>query len=227
VAERLRDLLVVFTTTGARVEQLLTPNPFDQSRALQGTFSHRLTLDMDILRTIATVTAPAVSGTPLLTAARNAVWDAIDNWPAFAAAPPIAAAWTRKFKTAEDIEELGLHDPCAADLPAIAVTWGPTVADWWVNVQQQWGQQLFVTFWLPANWEQVAEWRLMQLTQAIYQSAPVETPTVSYVRRATGRPPSKNSPLSLELVSIGRSQQLKAWRGTIALTLTANFDPNT
>ncbi|MBS0206637.1 MAG: hypothetical protein JSS49_27485 [Planctomycetes bacterium] len=228
VAEQMRDLLISFRTdaVSARVEQLLTPNPFDQVNCLQGMFNHRLTLDMDILRTIATVEAPTVTDSPILTATRNAVWDAIDNWTPFAADDPIPAAWTRKYRDAVDVEELSLHDPDVGDLPAIAVTWGPTSTQWWTNIQQQWSQQLFVTFWLPANWEAVAEWRLIQLMQAIYKSAPVETPTVSYIRRAVGRPPSKNSPVSLELVALGRAQRLHAWKGQIALTLTTNLDPN-
>lgn len=224
VAERLRDLLLGFTTTGARVEQLLTPNPFEQQRALQGAYSNRITLDMDILRTIATSTPPTVTDSPILTATRNAVWDAIDNWPPFAASGDVPAAWVRKFKDSADVEELSLHDPAPADLPAIAVTWGPTNPEWWTNIQQQWHQQVFITCWLPADQQQVAEWRLMQLMQAVYQSG--TTPSVSYIRRATGRPPSKNSPVSLEMVAIGRAQRLHAWKGQIALTLTTNLDPN-
>lgn len=230
VAQQIRDFLVDFNITGARVENLLTPHPFDIQISGQGNFNHRLTLDLDVLRSIATVAAPEVTDTgddaPVFTKAREAVWDAIDNWPAFAASGDTPAAWKRKFKTDEDLEELSLHDPGPAELPAIAVTWGPTSTNWWVNVMQQWQQQLFVTFWLPAHWQEAAEWRLIQLTQAIYQAAPEESPTVSYVRRAVGRPPTKNSPISLELVTLGRAQKLHAWRGTIALQLTANFDPN-
>lgn len=226
VAQQVRDLLYNFKTDAARVEQLLTPNPFEQTQAVQGTFKHRLTLDLDVLRTIATVDPPTVTdtgdATPIFTEARNAVWDSIDNWPAFAT----PAAWVRKFKDSADLEELSLHDPCAAELPAIAVTWGPTDPKWWTNTMQQWAQQLFITFWMPASWQAAAEWRLVQLTQALYQAAPESSPGVSYIRRAVGRPPSKTSPLSLELVALGRSQQLHAWRGQIALVLTANFDPN-
>lgn len=229
LAEQIRDICVGVTATGMRVEQLVSPNPLDAPAALQGLYQHRFQLDWDVLRTLATVAPPTVTDTgddmPILTKARGAVWDAINNWAPFAADDPVPAAWTRKYQSPEDLEELSLHDPGHVDLPAIAVTWGPTATEWWVNTMQKWSQQLFVTFWLPANWEQVAEWRLMQLTQALYQSAPVDS-TVSYIRRATGRPPAKNSPLSLELVALGRSQSLHAWRGTIALDLTANFDPN-
>lgn len=229
-AQQIRDLLSGFSTTGARVEQVLTPRPLDAQQALQGTFQHTLTLDMDGLRTIATVAPPAVTdtgdNTPILTQARNAVWDSIDNWAPFAASGGTSAAWSRKFKSASDIEELSLHEPGLADLPAIAVTWGPTSPSWWTQTMQQWTQQLFITCWLPANWESVAEWRLMQLMQALYKAATESSPNVSYIRRATGRPPTKNSPVSLELVPIGRAQQLHVWRGQIALNLTANFDPN-
>lgn len=220
VAERLRDLLTDFHTAGARVEQLITPSPFDQVRATQGEFQHRLTLDMDLLRTVTTAEAPAVTGNPVLTETREAVWNAINHWE------PFANAWTRKYRTAADLAELSLHDPASFELPAIAITWGPTAAEWWTHQMQNWGQQLFIQFWLPADWQAVAEWRLEQLMQAVYQAAPVESPSVSYVRKATGRPPSKNSPITLEMVALGRAQKLHAWRGQIALTLSTNVDPN-
>lgn len=220
VSEALRSLLTDFTTTGARIEQLLSPDPFDEEPALQGVYQYRIGLDLDVIRTLHAPTTTTIATPPLLTLSRSAVWDAIDNWTDF------ANVWTRKFKTMADLEELALHDPGVADLPAVAVTWGPTQPDWWVNIQQQWAQQLFVTFWLPADQLDVAEWRLLQLTSALYKSAPTETPGVSYIRRATGRPPSKNGPVTLEQVAIGRTQQLYVWRGQIALTLTSNLDPN-
>jgi hypothetical protein len=225
VAQQLRDLLINFTTNGARVEQILAPNPFDQQSALQGIFDHKLTLDLDVLRPIATAAPPTITdtddATPVMSKTREAVWNAIDNWPAFSD----SATWVRKFKTAADLEELSLHDPAVGELPAIAVTWGPTDPKWWVNTMQQWSQQLFVTFYLPAGWRDVAEWRLIQLMQAFYKCAPEDHPGVSYIRGATGRLPTK-SPISLELVAIGRAQKLHVWQGQIALTLPINFDPN-
>lgn len=232
-AQQMRDLLAGFYSCGARVEQILTPSPFDTQQALQGAFQHTLTLDMDIVRSIAASQPPEIAvqpplvtdvgeSAPILTQARKAVWDSIDNW----APLKVPNVWRRKFKTDSDLEELSLHEPGLAELPAIAVTWGPTAANWWTQTMQQWTQQLFVTFWMPANWQAVAEWRLMQLLQAFYKSAPEASPGVSYIRRATGRPPTKNSPVSLELVTLGRTQQLHAWRGQIALNLTTNFDPN-
>ncbi len=229
-AQQLRDLLSGFSTDAARVEQMLTPAPFETQQALQGTFQHTLTLDMDVIRDISTVSPPEITDTgdaaSILTQARNAVWDSIDNWEPFAASGDVPAAWTRKFKTDADLEELSLHEPGLADVPAIAVTWGPTSANWWTQTMQQFTQQLFITCWFPANWQSVAEWRLIQLMQAFYKSAPESSPNVSYIRRATTRPPTKNSPVSLELVPLGRTQQLHAWRGQIALNLTTSFDPN-
>jgi hypothetical protein len=225
VAEQLRDLLAAYHSTTARVEQLITPHPFDLPASLTvGMFDHRFVLDCDVLRTLVTPddSEPA-DPLPIFTKTRNAVWNAIDNWPAFTIDE--ASVWTRKFRDPADIEELALHDPCAADLPAIAVTWGPTSPEWWVNVMQNWPQQMFVTFWLPGHQLDVAELRAVQLMQALYQCAP-EGSTVSYIRAAVGRPPSKTSPITLEPIELGRSQQLKAWRGQIALTLTGQMDPN-
>lgn len=220
VSEAMRDLLSEFSGAGARVEQTLTQQALDPGKALQGVYESVVRLDLDQLRTLHAFEAVTVDPAPLLTITRAAVWNAIDNWPAF------ADVWTRKFDSMEDLEELALHDPGRSDLPAIAVTWGPTDAKWWTNIQQLWAQQLFVTFWLPADQQDLAEQRLLELTNAIYKSAPVETPNVSYIRRAVGRPPTANSPVTLEYVSLGRAQQFHAIRGQIALKLTGNLDPN-
>lgn len=225
LAEQLRDLLTTYHTSTTRVEQLLTPHPFDVPASLTvGMFDHRFVLDCDVLRTITTpdaVTPP--DPLPILTKTRNAIWAAIDNWSEFTVAG--VPVWSRKFRDASDIEELSLHDPCGADLPAISVTWGPTNPEWWVNVMQNWPQQMFVTFWLPAHQLDLAEQRAVQLTRCLYQSAPAGS-TVSYIRAAVGRPPTKNV-VTLEPVELGRSQSLKCWKGQLALTLTGLMDPNT
>jgi hypothetical protein len=228
VTEQLRDLLREYNSqaTGltARVEQILQPHPFDYPSSLTpGVFDHRFALDMDVMRTITEAEAvDAADPLPILTETRLAIWDAIDNWSEFGADP--SSVWTRKFRDGGDIEELSLHDPAEHELPAIAVTWGPTNPEWWVNVGQNWPQQMFVTFWLPAHQLDLAEERAVQLTRCLYQSSPAGS-TVSYVRAATGRPPTKNV-ITLEAVELGRAQQLKAWKGQLALTLTAVIDPN-
>jgi hypothetical protein len=240
LTQQLRDLVsgfssaAVSTTTGdmttvsdaQRVETLLTPHPFDQPQSrTPGLFVSRFVCDCDVVRTFAAPSSPAIDPSPLLTSVRNAVWDSIDNWAPFAAAGDVPAAWSRKFRSNLDLEELALHDPGPGDLPAIAVNLGPVNPDWWVNVMQNWPQALFVTFWLHAHQLDTAEWRAVQLMQAFYKCCPPNS-TVSFIRTASGRPPSKNSPITLEPVALGRTQSFKAWRGTIALTINGQLDPN-
>lgn len=227
IAEQLRDLLANYHTSTSRVEQLLTPHPFDQPANITvGMFDHRFVLDLDVLRTMTEAEeTEAPDPLPILTETRKAIWDSIDNWSEFTVDD--VSVWTRKFRDPADIEELSLHDPAAHELPAIAVTWGPTNPEWWVNVAQNWPQQMFVTFWMPAHQLDVAEQRAVQLTRCMYQSAPEgQQPgfVKSYIREATGRPPDKNV-ITLEAVEIGRSQQLKCWKGQLALTLKGVIDP--
>jgi hypothetical protein len=216
IAEQLRDILAEFDADGQRVEQLLTPSPFDQAAALQGTYQYTLGLDCDVLRALHTSSAPTVSDSPRLSAIRGAVWDSIDNWS------PFEDVWTRKFKTSGDVEELALHDPGLADLPAIAVSWGNVGQNWWTHREQKWPASLNVVFWLPADQIEIAEWRSQQIVECLYRAT--ATPGgLTYLRAATGYPPEKYSQ-TIEPVVLGRGQN-KALRGTIAFALPATFKP--
>ncbi len=220
VAEQLRDLLCAFQADGSRVDQLIVAEPFDEDQAMQGVYSHKLTLDCDVLRLVHTQTAPEVDpdASPRLSAIRGAVWDSINNWT------PLADVWTRKFQDSIDVEELALHDPGLADLPAIAVSWGNVGQNWWTHREQKWPASLNVVFWLPAHQIEIAEWRTQQIVQALYRASAAPGPNqVTYLKAATGYPPEKYTQV-IEPVELGRGQN-KALRGTIAFTLPASFQP--
>lgn len=224
VAEQMRDFLAEFTMTGARVEQVITPGPFDQIQAVQGTYSYRIGLDLDVIRSRHVRSAPTVTDSPRLTAIRNAVWDSIDHWSPFAEdeEEEIPPAWLRKFQSPADVEELTLHDPGLADLPAIAVTWGNIGQNWWTHREQKWPASLNVVYWLPADQIEIAEWRAQQIVECLYR-ATAEPGGLTYLRAATGYPPEKYSQ-TIEPVVLGRGQN-KAIRGTVAFQLPATFKP--
>lgn len=216
VAEQLRDLLSAIDGPAGRVEQLVTPDPFDQPQALQGVYAYTIGLDCDVLRTLHTVTAPAVTEPPRLGLIRGAVWDSIDAWE------PFTDVWARKFKSGADVEELALHDPGLADLPAIAVSWGNIGTNWWTHREQKWPAALNVVYWLPADQLAVAEWRAQQIVEALFQ-AKGEGQALTFLKAATGYPPQTYSQ-TIEPVALGRGQT-QALRGTIAFTLPATFQP--
>lgn len=215
-AEQLRDWLPTFTAGGVRVEQLITPGPFDQVKAVQGTYSFRIGLDLDVIRSLQDRSAPAVTDSPRLSAIRGAVWNSIDSWE------PFAEVWSRKYTASTDVEELALHDPGLMDLPAIAVNWGNIGQNWWTHREQKWPASLNVVFWLPVDQIEVAEWRAQQIVECLYR-AKGEGQSLTFLRAATGYPPEKYSQ-TIEPVELGRGAN-KALRGTIAFLLPATFQP--
>lgn len=221
LVEILRDELADFHSATARVEQLLSPHPFDEPAAVgPGLFVNRFVLDMDVLRNVSVITTDTATASKTLTRVRRAVWDALNNWSEWT-----GSTWARKFESDAALDELALHDPGLFDLPAIAVTWGQTNPRFFVHTVQDWPATVDVVAWFPIKSIRLAEYRAWQITRAVYQGAPTGTPTMSYIRTATGRLPEKNTPISIEPVSLGRAQQVKAVRVTCTFTITGLMSP--
>lgn len=221
LSEYLHDNLATFHNSTMRVDQLLSPHPFDMPQAVgPGVYVSRFVLDMDVLRPVASITQDVTTPTKVLTSVRQAAWNALNNWGEWN-----SGTWGRKFYQDSDLDELALHDPGEFDLPALAITWGPTAPRYFVHTAQEWPATLNVVAWFPAHATTLAEYRAWQIVRAIYQSAPSASPTVSYIRAATGRIPEKDAPISLEAVELGRSGQMKALKLTCQFVLTGIVSP--
>jgi hypothetical protein len=168
---------------------------------------------------MATITQDNTTTDQTLSLVRKAIWDALNNWQEWAGS---ANPWQRKFQTDADIDELSLHDPGEFDLPALAVTWDTIQPKFLVHVAQDWACTINIVSWWPAHMIEKAEYAAWQTVRAIYQSAATgqSGKPISYVRAATGRIPEKDSPITPEVVPLGRSGQLKALRMTCSFTLT-------
>lgn len=224
LTEVIRDTLAAYHTTTVRVDQLLSPNPMDMTQAVgPGVFASQFVLDMDVIRRPTAIAQDTTTPAEVLSKVRKAAWDAIDNWSEFTVDD--VSVWQRKFRDDTDLDELALHDPAEFEFPALAITWGPTQPEWLVNTVQSWPATLVVTAWFPSHQTTLAEYRAWQIIRAMYQSAPAETPTVSYIRAATGQIPSKNSPINLQPVELGRSRQLKALKLTCSFVLSGLVNP--
>lgn len=222
----LREELVDFLTdwaddeAGFRVLHVQAPAPFDRSKLLTpGFWQSRLLLDCDALRAVGTDTPPEAPGvSPVLSAARSGVWNAIDNFPS------LANVFARKYKTDVALAELLLRDPAPHELPAIALTWRPMPVDWWTHQQQQWQPTLSITLWLPATWHTAAEHLAQLVSLAVYQAKP-EGSSLSYVKAATGNHPKRVGPINVEPVTIGRVGLTKAIRVDADFVLRSNLNP--
>ncbi len=218
-AEALRGLLTDFHGQhGGRVEQIIGPMNIDRAKlTFPGQAAIDLSLDCDILT--GTADADAEPDEPSrLTVGRNAVWTAIENWPA------LDAVFQRTYKTSADFAELQLRDPAPWELPAIAVYWGDINPEWKWHRTQDWPLSMRLAVWLPGDRHTFAETLCETVFDAIYQAKP-DNSTRSYIEQATGYPPRRVSSLTVSSIVLGRSQQVHALRADVAFALRSNKDP--
>lgn len=217
----IRDTLGDYHSATERVDQLVTLHPFDiPSANSPGVYVARSVLDCDVLRRQVAITQDDTTPTQILSAVRGAVWDSLDNWSEWN-----GSTWGRKFRDDVDLDELALHDPAPFEFPALAVTWGPTSPRFLTNLAQDWPATLNVTAWFPAHQTTLAEYRAWQIVRAVWQCHAVGD-QLSYVRRACGRLPEKNSPINLDPVELGRSGQVKALKLTVGFVITGISAPD-
>jgi hypothetical protein len=120
----------------------------------------------------------------ILTDARRAVWDSIDNWG------PLRDVF--KMKVAFDSNRLeGPHRPegptGVADLPAIAIVPSRVTPRWVTNQTQNHPYVLRVSYWTPDFLVDKAEELWDEIVKAVYRAHPnPEYPRDTYLKRATG-----------------------------------------
>ena len=123
--------------------------------------------------------APTTS-TPLLTAARQGLWNAIDNWPA------LASVFARKFRCEDKGQTQGaVPEPTSTmDLPAIAIYPASGDSPWITNAQQELTYALTLSIWTE-TWSLLAIERLYeQIVIAIQRSK--DANGLEYWRASTG-----------------------------------------
>lgn len=226
LADQLRGLLQDLETDDGRVVDILGPQTIDAGRLQTGLSAISLLLDCDVLRFPSPTTStgtPTGTGTAaaetdgMLTVARQAVWDAIEQWE------PLAGL-QRLYKSDLDVAELQLRDPAPHELPALAIYWGGISPEWKWNRAQEWPLSLRATLWLPGDEQTAAERYAEHLFDAFYRSKP-ENSSVPYIQAATGYPPLRVSDMTVQSVTLGRAQQLRALRVDLAFALRSNKDP--
>ncbi len=224
LASTLHTLLQDLDTPAGRVVDILGPLTIDREQLKSpGLSAVSLLLDCDVLLAAG---LPVSEGTGTLepvedsrlTIARNAVWEAIDNWPA------LRYRFQRSYKTDDDLAELQLRDPAPHELPAVALYWGAFTPDWKNNRMQEWPIVTRATVWVPGDQHTLAERLIEHVFDAIYQAKPTGS-TVPYIHAATGYPPRRVSEMSVQTVTLGRAQQLRALRVDVAFAMRSNKDP--
>lgn len=161
---------------------------------------------------------PAYNSNALLTRARRAVWDAIDNWQPLIDLAANMDVPIFKHRMEDDLNEILSEDSSFFELPSITVMPGAASEAWEVHRMAKFADQ-FVLDIKTAFLDQAEEISEM-VWQAIWQSAPALTPTVSYIRAATGRYPVSVT-INRQVANVGKQ---KAWLFRMSFTLNETQD---
>ncbi len=157
---------------------------------------------------------PTYNANALLTKSRRAVWDAIDNWQPLIDLANNTSDPILKHRMEDDLNEILSDDSSYFDLPSITVLPGNTSEAWEVHRMAKFADQIVID--VKSAYLDQAEEISEMVWQAVWQSAPLASPTVSYIRAATGRLPGSVA-IVRQVAQIGK-QKCWLFRMTIQLT---------
>lgn len=156
------------------------------------------------------------------TDARAAIWDAIENYAALN--PSGASVFKRKIKHEgqtgglDSIIQSGL-----GDLPSIEIV--PSTQDYQPQTNRMTEFPYNVEVRLLGLYLDKLETYAQDIVKAVYQQGAPATPTVSYVKAATGYHPQAVRVATPQIVPLGRGKAPKAWGMVMTFSLKFQYDP--
>lgn len=155
-----------------------------------------------------------------LTAARNSLWDAIDNYPGTSG----AFAQTIRFNKEESlVQEMG-KPPSISDFPAIMIKPASCSPEWWTHEMANWPVVYDVHIWTQDWALPEGETLIEKVLEAFWRATPPDS-TVTYVKQATGYYPYKLAPFRWAMVGDGSQYQPRATEITATVALRLQKDP--
>ena len=106
----------------------------------------------------------ATSTTKLLTAARQAVWQALREWP----------LWTAKIQTTyesdDEVRRFLQQEANVSRCPAMSALWRTTNPEWWVHSQQEWKCPLEISIWVSEDRLSLSEDLIEDAIDAVFRA---------------------------------------------------------
>lgn len=165
---------------------------------------------------------PAYNANALITKTRRAVWDAIDNWQPLRDWVANCIYPIFKHRMEDDLNEIISTGSSYFELPSITVLPGNVTEAWEVNRMAKFADSITIDIKTP--YLDQAEELSEMIWQAVWQSAPADNPSVSYVRSVTGRLPKVIS-INRSIISLNDGQKSqRAWLFSMTLTLAETQD---
>ena len=140
----------------------------------------------------------------VLTSARLAVWQAIDNFPLLSPGGKSVFARTYRYESTPPNFQIEIG-PALTEMPAIGIFPSHALPEWFTSQIQTMPFSLNVVIWTPEADIELAEKLPEQVIYALHQSGPAP----GFVKRATGFYPIANGPIQFAKTKLGaiRTQQ--------------------
>jgi len=166
---------------------------------------------------------PTYNANALLTKTRRAAWDAIDNWQPLTDWVTNTGITLWKLRLEDDLNEVMSKGGTFYELPSITIYPGDVSEAFEVHRMAKFADRLVID--IKTSYLDQAEELSEMVWQAVWQSAPVSTPTVSYIKAATnGRYPTVLSIMrNYAKLTDGDKSQL-AWNFSMAIGLVEAQD---
>lgn len=158
----------------------------------------------------------------VLTDARNAVWDAIDNHA------DTRDLFKKKFRFNDEGSCMTEPEPALSDLDAISIFPMSFVPKWYTNERQEWPYALRVVMWF-GGWKVTrAETALLKVARAIQDAKP-QGSSAAYINRVSGCNGVKVGPSGGILITRIREKEnpIKVVKATLEFVLRCSFQPRT
>lgn len=152
----------------------------------------------------------------VLTAARLAVWQAIDNFPPLNPGGVSVFRHTYRYDSTPPNFQIEVG-PALSEMPVLGVFPAHAIPEWWTSQIQAIPFALNLVVWTPEADLELAELLPEQLIYALHQSGPAP----GFVKRATGYYPTAVGPIQFQKTKLGAIRTLQ----TIVLRL--QIDPLT
>jgi hypothetical protein len=221
IRQKVRETLARFPATTWRVDQIdADEREIFETKALDSWLLFFSTVQVDCFMVKLREDQPdnIEANNSTLLAIKRGFWSALNGWNA------LDGLFTRRYSTAEAEQRLRLGELHACDLPAMALVWGESQPKNETYQHQRWPTEITVRCWLKTNQHDLALTLPQKIVDAVFKEKPNST-SLPYVRAASGgTSPTKNSPISVSNVEIGRGQT-KCIQVDVSFTVALTHDP--
>ncbi len=177
--------------------------------------------------------------TALLTVARKALWNCIDNWSELKKSPGDAGStiFNQTYRFDSEMPLLEEIAPSISDLPALAIMPSSVVPVWWTNEMQQWPATYDIVLWTQ-DWSlPEAEDLIEKVINAIYRSVHPQSGSTpfSFIKApstatppGTGYYPQRLGPITFARTKIqvaGDDDPIRVMQTTVQMTIRNQKDP--